>query len=293
MPTPLVRSLASLLLLLVAATGLRAQDAQPPKIDFPAASPAATLKQRVGLTDIEVNYSRPGVKDRQIFGGLVPYNQVWRTGANAATKIKFSTAVKLNGTPVAAGTYELFSIPNPDEWTIIIHKDSSDWGAYRYDPKNDVVRFAAKPITQPNLIETFAIGVSDIRDESAILYLAWEKTRVPIKVEVDVTSIVLPQIEAAMASSAEKKPYFQAAMFYLDRDHDLAKAAEWMDAAAAAQPDGFWIYYHRARLLAKLGKKDDAIASAKKSIEIAQRVGGPAKDEYLRLNEALLNKLKL
>lgn len=292
MLTRLVRPLALLMVSLVAVSGLRAQTPATPKLEFPAASPAATLKQRVGLTDIEIDYSRPGVKGRQIFGQLVPYDQVWRTGANAATKIKFSTPVKLNGTPVEAGTYELFTIPNPNEWTIIIHKDSSDWGAYRYDPKNDVARFKAKPATTPNLVETFAIGISDIRDDSATLYLTWEKTRVPVKLEVDVASVVLPQIEAVMASDSDKKPYFQAAMFYLDRNLDLKKAAEWMEAAAATQPDAFWVHHHKARLLAKMGKKDEAIASAKKSIEIAQKAGGAVQDEYIRLNQALLATLQ-
>lgn len=287
----LARPLALLTLSAVAFVGLHAQDPQPPKIDFPAASPASTLKQRVGLTDIEVNYSRPGVKGRKIFGQLVPYGKVWRTGANAATKITFSTPVRLNGTEIKAGTYELFTIPNPDDWTIIIHQDSSNWGAYRYDPENDVARFPAKPVATPNLIETFTIGIGDLRDESATIYLAWENTRVPLKLEVDVAGVVVPQIEAAMASDANQKPYFQAAMFYFDRNLDLKKAAEWMDAAVAAQPDAFWVHHHRARLLAKLGKKEEAVASARKSIELAQQAGGAVQDEYIRLNEALLDTL--
>lgn len=263
-----------------------------PAIEFPQPSPAATLKQRVGLTDIEVHYSRPSMRGRQIFGGLVPYDKVWRTGANAATRIKFSTPVRLNGTDLAAGTYELFTIPNPNEWTIIIHKDSSDWGAYRYDPKNDVARFKAKPVTLPNAVESFAIGFADLQQESATLYLMWEKTRVPVKLEVDVKKILVPQIEAAMASDSADKPYFQAAIFYFENNLDLAKASEWMEAAAASQPDAFWVQHHKARLHARLGQKDAALASAKKSIELAQKAGGAAQDEYIRLNEALIASLR-
>lgn len=277
---------------LVAASVLDAQNASAPKIEFPAASPAATLKQRVGLSDIEINYSRPSTRGRKIFGGLEPWDQVWRTGANSATKIKFSTPVKLNGTEIAAGSYELFTIPNPTEWTVIIAKDSSDWGAYAYDPKNDIARIKAKPVATPNLVETFAIGFADLRDESATLYLTWENTRVPVKLEVDVTQTLVPQIEAVMSSDASGKPYFQAAMFYLEHNLDLKKAAGWMDTALAAQPDAFYIAYHRARLLAKMGDKAGATASAQKSIELAQKAGGRVGDEYTRLNQALLDSLR-
>lgn len=288
----LARPLALFGASLLALGTLSAETAQPPKVEFPAPSPASTFKQRVGLTDIEVNYSRPGVKGRKIFGELVPYNQVWRTGANAATKIKFSTPVKLNGTEIPAGSYELFTIPTPDEWTIIIHKDSSEWGAYRYDPKNDVARISAKPSRSAESAESFTIGIDNIRDETATLYLAWEHSFVPVKLEVDVAGVLLPQIKAVMSSDAEKKPYFQAAMFYMDHNIDLATAAEWMEAAVKAQPDAFWMYHHRARLLAQLGKKAEAIASAQRSIEIARQAGGAVQNEYIRLNEALLAKLK-
>lgn len=271
---------------------LCAETAPAPKVEFPAASPAATIKQRVGLTDIEINYSRPSAKGRKMIGGLNPYGEVWRTGANSATRIKFSTAVKLNGTEIPAGSYELFTIPNPKEWTVIIHKDSSEWGAYTYDAKNDVARIKATPIAVPVAVESFAIGFGDLRDESATLFLTWEKVRVPLKLEVDVKSVLVPQIEAVMASDAAKKPYFQSAMFYLDHDLDLKKATAWIDAAIAADPDAFYLSYHKARILAKQGDKPGAIAAAKKSIELAGKEGGAVKDEYVRLNETLIASLK-
>lgn len=291
MKTRSLRSLALLALSLSTLTGAFAESA-PAKLEFPAASPASTLKQRVGLTDIEVNYSRPGVKGRKIFGGLEPFDKVWRTGANSATKITFSTAVKLNGTEIPAGTYELFTIPNPTEWTVIIHKDSSEWGAYSYDAKNDVARVKAKPETTPNLVESFTIGVNDLRDESATLYLAWEKTRVPVKIEVDVAHTLVPQIEAVMASDAAKKPYAQAAIFYLDHNLDLKKAASWMDAALTENPQAFYFGYHQARILAKQGDKAGAIAAAEKSLAGANQASGSLKDEYVRLNQALIASLK-
>jgi hypothetical protein len=190
--------------------------AQTPGVNFPAASPACTLKQRVGLTDIEIVYSRPGVKNRAIFGGIVPYGQVWRTGANQATKVTFSTPVKLEGTDIPAGTYALFTIPGEKEWTIIINKGATQWGAFQYNEKDDVARFKVTPVMPAETIETFTIEFNRIRDESAVLNLVWEKTVVPIHLDVDVTSKLVPQIEAAMASPDKKQAglYFQAATFY-------------------------------------------------------------------------------
>ena len=217
--------------------------AQTPQVEFPAPSPACTLKQRVGVTDIEVVYSRPGVKDRVIFGGMVPYGKVWRTGANSATKITFSTPVKLNGTDVPAGTYALFTIPGEDEWTIIINKGAEQWGAFQYDEKLDVVRFKATPASLTKPMETFVIEFTDIRDESATLNLAWDKTIVPIKFEVELTGKLVPQIEALMASDAQNKPYYQAAMFYFDHGQDLKKASEWVDAAIKQREAHYIVYF--------------------------------------------------
>lgn len=262
--------------------------AQTPKVEFPAASPACTLKQRVGLTDIEIDYSRPGVKDRTIFGSLIPYGQVWRTGANGATKIIFSTDVKLNGAIVPAGTYALFTIPGETEWTIIINKGAAQWGAYQYDEKADVVRFKAAPITLPRPLETFTIEFNSIRDESAMLNLVWDQTVVPIKLEVELTSKLMPQIEAVMASDESKKPYYQAAMFYYEHGQDLTKASKWVD-AAIAEREAHYIVYLKAKILAKLGDKAGAIAAAKRSTELAIK----AKDTgYVKMNEDLISSLK-
>ena len=197
--------------------------AQAPKVDFPSASPACTLKQHVGLTDIEIVYSRPSMKGRTIYGGLVPFNAVWRTGANASTKISFSTPVKLNGNDIPAGKYALYSIPGEQEWTIILSKDTAG-NIFSYSATNDFVRFKVTAVQLTDRpIETFVIEFNHIRDESAVINLAWEKTVVPIKLEHDVASKVVPQIEAAMASPDKKDVgfYYQSAMFYFNHDLDL------------------------------------------------------------------------
>jgi len=257
-------------------------------VDFPAPSPACTLKQHVGLTDIEVVYSRPGVKGRQIFGGLVSYGEVWRTGANSATKITFSTPVKFNGATVPAGTYALFTIPGETEWTIILNKVAVQSGAFQYDEKQDLVRVQAKPIQLKEQIETFTIEFNEIRDDSAVLNLVWDTTVVPVKIEMDLTGKLVPQIEAAMAAPGDNKPYFQAAMFYYEHGQDLQKARQWVD-AAIAQREAHYIVHLKAKILAKLGDKEGAIAAARRSIELAIK----AKDNgYVKLNQDLISRLQ-
>ncbi len=262
--------------------------AEEPKLEFPAASPACTLKQHVGLTDIEIDYSRPSVKNREIFGGLVPYDKVWRTGANQATKIIFSTAVKLNGTEIPAGTYALFSIPGKDEWTVVINKSSGEWGAYKYDEKLDVARIKVKAVKLEKPVETFTIEFNQIRDDSSELTLAWDKTLVPVKLEVDFVDKLSKQIETVMASDEKKKPYFQAAQFYYNHGKDLKQALKWID-AAIAERDAHYIVYVKAQILAKLGDKAAAIEAAKHSSELAEKANDLG---YVKSNADLIKSLK-
>jgi hypothetical protein len=262
--------------------------AQAPKLEFPAPSPACTIKQRVGLTDIEVVYSRPSMKGRQIFGSLVPYGAVWRTGANAATKVSFSTPVKLNGKDIAAGSYALYTIPGEDEWTIILNKGVGKSGT-QYDQNEDVARFKATPVKLSDTsIDTFTIEFNHISDEWAAIMLVWERTVVPVKIDLDVASKLVPQIEEAMSATEGRKPYYQAAMFYYDHDQDLKKASKWVD-AAIAEREAYYIVHLKAKILAKLGDKEGAIAAAKRSTELATQ----AKDTgYVKLNADLITSLK-
>ena len=292
MNTKLLRSGLLLVSGLCFIAGLSAQTPAAPKLEFPQPSPASTLKQRVGLTDIEITYSRPGVKGRKIFGGLESWGEVWRAGANSATKVTFSTPVKLNGVAVPAGTYAMFALLDPKEWTIILGKGPEQWGAYAYDQKNDVARIKATTVTLPTPIETFTIGINDIRDESATLFLTWETTRVPMKLEVDVVTTLVPQIEAIMASDAAKKPYLESAMFYYGHDLDLKKALGWINEGIAKQPDALWMIYRKGLILAKMGDKAGALAAANESLALAAKASGAIKDEYTRLNNTLIASLR-
>jgi hypothetical protein len=288
----------TLLLVLVLAGGLAFPSeslAQSSSVNFPAASPACTIKQRIGLTDIQVVYSRPGVKGRTIYGGIVPYNTVWRTGANTATKISFSTPVKLEGNDVPAGTYSLFTIPGADEWTIIINKEANQWGAFQYNSNDDLVRFTVTPQTLTDTtLETFMIEFNQIRDDSAILMLVWDKTVVPIHLQVDLVSKLVPQIEAAMAAPGKKSDgfYFQAATFYYDHDLDLNKALGWVNKGLADKPRiAFEMLHLKAQILAKQGDKAGAIDAARQSTELSIKAEGP--DNSIEwMNQQLISNLQ-
>ncbi len=261
------------------------QDDTP--LEFPAASPASTLKQRVGLTDIEINYSRPSMKGRKVFGGLEPYGSIWRTGANSATTISFSTDVTLGGARVPAGTYALFSIPGEKEWTIILSKATQQFGAYRYDEKDDLARFTVPATALGMPVESLAFGIGDLRTSTATLYFEWESTRVSIPLTTNVVEALTPKIEAAMAADGDR-PYFPAAMFYYENGCDLDKAALWIDEAVKANPTAFWVSYRKGLILEKKGDKKGAIEAATMSLNLAKESSGAIKAEYTRLNEALI-----
>jgi len=243
------------------------------KIQFPDASARSVVKQRVGLTDVEIDYARPNKNDREIFGGLVPNGKLWRTGANAPTKIKFSDAVKLEDKEIPAGEYALFSIPSASEWTVIVSKDAKIQSAADYKQENDAARITVKPTTLPTAIESFTIGLADVKGASATLHLDWDKTRVPIKLTTDDIEQVSKQLETAASGTTPMEPRmaFQAAVFYMDNDKDMNQAAKWIDQALEKNPDAYFMHMRRAQIQAKLGNKKEATASAQKAIEILKK----------------------
>lgn len=267
----------------------QAPAAQP--LPIPPTNPRATVKQFIGPTEVEITYARPGVKGREVFGKLVPFDQVWRTGADNATKIRFSTEVTLGGTKVPAGTYELFSVPGRSEWTVIIATNRQIWGSYAYHDSNAVARARVKPTTLPQPVETFTLDVSDLTTRSGNLNITWDRTRVSVPIEVDVAGIMRPHIEAAMKAEG-RKPYFLAAMFYYENGLDINKAAEWITAAVAEQPTHIGILHRQALILAQKGDTAGALAAAQKSYDGAQSAGPELKAEYTRLNSALMDRLR-
>jgi Protein of unknown function (DUF2911) len=251
--------------------------AEEKKIEFPAASQHAVVKQRVGLTDVELDYSRPNKNGREIFGGLVPYGKLWRTGANAVTKIRVSHPVTLGGKEIPAGEYALFTIPTANEWTIIVSKDAKMQSWTDYKQENDAARFTAKPEPIADTIETFTIELGDVKGASATLNFLWDKTRVPVKLTTNDVEQVSKQLDALVNAGTplDARTAYQAAAFYYDNDKDLKQAAKWIDQALQKNPDAYFMHYKKAQIQAKLGNKKEAVASAQKAIDILKKDKSP------------------
>jgi len=257
------------------------------ELKMPAPSPTAHLKQDFALSSVEVSYSRPSMKGRNIFGDLVPYGKVWRTGANAATTITFGEDVTIGGKSVPAGKYGLLSIPGATDWTVIITKQLDVTSPAAYKESEDVARFSVQVQNMPITVETFMITFDNITASEMNMFLLWDRSAVIIPIKAEVEKNVMAQIDEAMTK--DNRPYFGAAMYYLQTGKDLNKAVEWFDKAIAQNPDAFWVYHQKANAQAKLGKKKEAIATAQKSIELAKKAKN---DDYVALNEKLITSLK-
>ena len=239
------------------------------QLKVPAPSPLQTVKQAFALSDITVEYSRPSARGRVVFGDVVPFGKVWRTGANNATKITFGEDVKVEGMDVKAGTYAIYTIPNKDSWEIMLYKDLTLGGnVEEYKKENELIRFIVEPVAMSgDKVETFSIDFSEMNANNTKIELVWEKTRVPFKVVADIDSKIMKTIDNTIVK--DTRPYFQAASYYYDNDKDLKQAAEWADKAIANNPKGYWIYMLKAKIQAKQKDSKGAIATAEQVIKIA------------------------
>lgn len=257
------------------------------QIETPAPSPSSTIEQTVGLTDIEVSYSRPGQKGRAIFGDLVPYGKIWRTGANSATTISFSDDVKVGGKEVPAGKYALYTMPGKDEWTVMVYKNTSLGGNVgAYNEEDELTRFTVKPSTLPFSVESFTFMFNDLTDKSANLYLIWANTQVAIPVETSVDERVMAQIEQVMAGPSGND-FYAAALYYYNTDRDMDQALEWINKVMETG-DRFWVATWKARILVKKGDKDAAKEAATFAKGLAEKAGNA---DYVKINEDILSKL--
>jgi len=253
----------------------------------PAPSTTTTVKQGFALSNIDLSYSRPSVKGRTIFGDLVPYGKVWRTGANDATTLTFGEDVTINGKTVKAGKYGFLTIPEQSQWTLILTKQTDVTGPAAYKQDQDVVRVTTQVNTLPFSVENFTMMFGNITNNTCELWVMWDKTMVALPISVDVETKVMAQINDAMTK--DNRPYYASAMYYMNNNKDLNKALEWFNKAAELDPKAFWVLHQKANCLAKLGKKADAITTAEKSIVIAKEAKN---DDYVKLNEDLIKKLK-
>jgi len=232
-------------------------------------SPGASIRSTVGITDVEVVYHRPAVKGRKVWDGLVPYGEVWRLGANEATTIRFTDAVKVAGHDVPAGTYGLFAIPGPAHWTIILSKRAEQWGAFFYKQEDDLLRFDVTPTAGPETEwMTFALNPAG-RDEVSLDF-AWEKVRFSVPIEVEVDKIVWARYDAALADpKATYDDYLTAAKYALERGQRLDEALVWADKSIALQ-ESFWNYDVKARLLLAKGRKAEALPLLEKALALSR-----------------------
>lgn len=272
-------NLICLLLLLLTATESTAQ------LNIPPPSPYQKIEQQFATSMIKIDYSRPGVKGRKIFGELVPFDKVWRTGANGATTIYFGEEVQIEGKMVAKGKYGLLAIPGKKEWTIIISKDTTVTSPSDYNQENDVVRISTKPTNLSMNIETFTIEMENVKPEECEIEIMWEKTLVKFTVKADIDKKIMTQIDEAM--KGEKKPYYQAARYYYENDKDQNSALTWAKEAVKENPNAFWVLHLQAKIELKLKKYDDAIATATTSKEKAHE---SSNSDYVKLNEKLIEE---
>ncbi|MBK6634653.1 MAG: DUF2911 domain-containing protein [Chitinophagaceae bacterium] len=257
------------------------------QVRMPAPSPTQTVKQEFGIGSIELTYSRPVAKGRKIYGELVPYNKLWRTGANAATKIVFSEPVEMGGKKIDTGSYVLYTIPGMDSWEIILNKGLKNWGIDGYKESEDVVRFKIEPRKMKNKMESFTMAFSDVLPESCNLDIKWAKTLVSIPINSIFKDKVRAQLEAAMKT--DKKPYWAAAQFYNEYDKNLPKALENVTKAIEANDKAFWVWIYKAKIQKEMGDKAGALESSKRSMQLAVEAKN---DDYQKINQDFQKSLK-
>lgn len=275
---------ALLSLALIAATAIGySQD-----LKLPALSPTARISQDFSTSTIDIVYSRPSIRGRRIFGDLVAYGRVWRTGANAATKVKFGEDVTVGGQEIKAGEYALYTIPNHGSWEVIFNKGTSNWGSAGYSKDEDVARFSVKTKYVEDLVPTFTISISDITFSTCKIDLSWEHTMVSIPVKAKNEN----RLDAAIEKAIEHPtlPYFQAANYYFETRQQTDKAWEYVNKAIEQSPKAYYMYYLKARIAKKMGKRQEAIEAAEKSIELAK--GSAYEDDLRRQNMKIIRALR-
>jgi len=258
------------------------------QLKTPAPSPAQTVKQAFALSEITIDYSRPSVKGRTIFGDVVPFGKVWRTGANGSTKITFGEDVKVEGNDVKAGTYAIYSVPDKDMWEIMLYKDLTMGGdVSSYKKEDEVLRFKVKSSALAANVETFTINVADVTPSKANIEIQWEKTRVAFSVVADIDTKIMKNIENTVIK--DNKPYFSAASYYYENDKDMKQALEWADKAVAANPKAYWVVLLKAKIQVKLKDNKGANATATQALTLAKE---DQDDAYVKMAEKIIAETK-
>ncbi len=257
------------------------------QVEAPQPSPFTKIEQKVGLTDVTLEYSRPGMRGREIFGNLVPYGEVWRTGANENTKITFSDDVVIEGKTLKKGSYAIYTRPEEGKWEVIFYSDYNNWGnPAKWDEEKAVLKINAEVSKLPFEMETFTIMIDNLSNNSADLNFIWADVAATLTFEV-------PTEEKAMASIDKiingpgAGDYFAAASYFHDAGKDLDRAYEWIQKAVEMGNDAYWVLRRKSLIEADLGKKEAAIQTAKKSLAAAEKAGNP---DYVKMNKDSLKK---
>jgi hypothetical protein len=272
------------------------------QLKTPAPSTTQKISQEFGIGSIDLSYSRPGVKNRKVFGDLVPFGKMWRTGANTATRIKFSHDATVAGQLVKAGEYSIFTIPNENSWTFILNKDPNSKGVPEYKKEDDVLNTIVQSdqmvklppmklrkgesVPVINVVETFTMQFANITSNSCELHIMWENTAVKIPIKVEYDEAVMKQIDNIM--NKDTKPYYSSAMYYMENGKDLNKALEWFNKALEQNSKAYWVMLNKAKCQQKLGSKAEALETAKKTLELAKE---GKNEDYVKMAETLIGTL--
>ncbi len=280
-----MNSLHKIIALVALLTGLLTQPVRA-QLNLPEPSPSTTVKQKIGFTDLTINYSRPAVKGRTIFGKLVPFGELWRTGASDATILTITDPLTVAGKPLPAGSYSLFTIPNRGEWTVILNSYTEGHGTAGYETKNDVLRFTVKADSSVRFYESFTIEVQDLVRNQATIYLNWANTSVHFPVMSNADARITTEIMDRINVKKEEKPglYYQAALYYFDTEKGTKQALDWATKAVQLEP-AFNYLHLQAKLQARAGDYKTAIATARKSAEAAQ---AKKFTDYVTINNRLI-----
>jgi hypothetical protein len=267
---------------LLLTVGIQAQ------IQTPQASPSQKMEQTVGLTDVTLEYSRPSMKGRTIFGGLVPYDAIWRTGANANTKITFSEDVEIGGKTLKAGSYAIYTKPGTSSWEVFFYSDTNNWGnPAKWEEDKVAAQVTTQAYPMPMNIETFTMSLDNLKNNEATLGLLWEKTYVGVPIKFSTDETVTASIEKVL-NGPGVNDYYAAAVYYLEAGKDIKQAKAWMDKSMEMNKDPkFYQFRQKALIYAKAGDKKGAIEAAKKSMELAKEAGNT---DYIALNEKSLRE---
>ena len=271
----------SILVLAISLTGYS-------QIETPQPSPSGKLEQKVGLTDVTLEYSRPSMRGRTIFGDLVPYGKIWRTGANANTKITFSDDVTIGENTIKAGSYAIYTIPNAESWDVIFYSDTNNWGTpQNWDDNKVAAKINAPVYVLPMNIETFTMSIDNLSSGSATLGMFWENAYVGVPINVPTDAKVTSAITKVM-NGPSANDYFAAAVYYSQEGKDIAQAQKWMDKAMSmTEKPAFWQLRQQSLIYAKAGNKKAAIETAKKSLAGAEAAGN---QDYVKMNNDSLKE---